>query len=119
MNNNSDYLYKYLSSLNSHSTNYDDIEKVGEIVLGLAKAETKYAMEGAILTIRYINTYKLLDEKLSSSPNNDEICSLFNRCEEDIQRMNNLRNIHGVTLKDLSTWKSAIKSLKIKASQCI
>ena len=119
LNNNSDYLYKYLSSLNSHSTNYDDIEKIGEIVLGLAKAETKYAMEGAILTIRYINTYKLLDEKLSSSPNNDEICSLFNRCEEDIQRMNNLRNIHGVTLKDLSTWKSAIKSLKIKASQCI
>ena len=67
----------------------------------------------------YSEILNLLNEKLSSSPNNDEICSLFNRCEEDIQRMNNLSNIHGVTFKDLSTYKSAIKSLKIKASQCI
>ena len=111
LNNHKFYLNKYVTSLYRYSTDYDKIDKVSGELLKIAQAEANYTLEGGILIIRYVNTYNIIKE----NPRSEESCPLFERCEEDVKRIHWLNNILDQELPDVSTYESAIKTIKIQS----
>lgn len=111
LNNHKFYLNKYVTSLYRYSTDYDKIDKVSGELLKIAQAEANYTLEGGTLIIRYVNTYNIIKE----NPRSEESCPLFERCEEDVKRIHWLNNILDQELPDVSTYESAIKTIKIQS----
>ena len=108
LNNQKNYLNKYVTSLYIYSTHFENIEKVSSELLKMAQAEANYALEGRMLIIRYGNAFELLKE----NPGNEDLCWLFLRCEEDANRIRELNNVLDQELDDISIVESEIESLK-------
>ena len=52
---------------------------------------------------------------IKENPRSEESCPLFERCEEDVKRIHWLNNILDQELPDVSTYESAIKTIKIQS----